>query len=224
MRIVIAGAGLVGAGLARHLVANRHDVVVIDANREVCERIYSELGVTTIHGQATSISILEDAEMDRADCAAATMRQDSDNLSFSLLARHMGVPRVIVRMRDPRYEDAYKLAGVSRVLNIVDLYLNQFVWEIEEPVMREVMSFGEGKASIVFVKVTDASSAAGQTVEAITRDPRFPKDCVLAAVFRPASDRFIIPRGSVTIEAGDRVYLAANNTEIRAAARYLGVK
>ena len=213
---------MVGRGLARRLAASKHDVVVIDADREVCERVYSQIGVTTIHGQATAISTLEDAELRRADCAAATMRGDSDNLSFALLAKHMGVARIIVRMRDPRYEDAYRLAGVSRVLNIVDLYLNQFVWEIEEPVVQEVTTLGGGKASIVFVKVSESSRAAGQTVEQITRDSAFPTDCAFAGIFRPATGQFIIPRGSAGVQAGDRVYLAANGPEIRQAARFLG--
>ncbi|MHC4481021.1 MAG: NAD-binding protein [Planctomycetota bacterium] len=224
MRVVIAGGGLVGSGLARRLSADKHDVVVIDADRDVCERIYSQLGVSTIHGSATSITTLEDAELNRADCAAGVMRRDSDNLCFAVLAKHVGVPRIIVRMRDPRYEEAYKLSGVTRVLNIVDLYLNQFTWEIEEPLMQEVTAFGEGRASIVFVKVAENSRAVGRTIEEIAGDAEFPTDCVIVGIFRPESGDFVIPRGSVTVNAAERVYLAAGTDAIRKAARYLGVK
>ncbi|MFW6118718.1 MAG: potassium channel family protein [Planctomycetota bacterium] len=224
MRIVIAGAGMVGAGLAERLVAGKHDVVVVDADREVCERVYSEIGVTAIHGSATSITTLEEAELDRAECAAATMRRDSDNLCFAVLARHMGVQRIIVRMRDPRYEEAYKLAGATRVLNIVDLYINQFTWEIEEPNLQELTAFGEGKASIVFIKVPAESPAAGKTVADIAQDSNFPDNCTIAAIFRSETGQFILPRGHATIEAGDRVYMAANTDDIRRAARFLGVK
>ncbi len=224
MRVVIAGAGMVGAGLARRLMEGKHDVVVIDVDREICERIYSQLGVSAIHGSATSISVLEDAELNRADCAAGTMHSDADNLCFALLARHMKVPRIIVRMRDPRYEEAYKLAGVARVLNIVDLYLNQFTWEVEEPSMQEVTAFGEGRASIVFVKVPEESRAAGLTIEQIARNPDFPTDCVIVGILRADSGQFIIPRGHAAVQGGDRVYLAANTAEIRKAARWLGVR
>ena len=224
MRVVIAGAGMVGTGLARRLMEGKHDVVVIDADRETCERIYSQLGVSTIHGSATSIAVLEDAEFNRAECAAGTMRADADNLCFAVLARHMKVPQIIVRMRDPAYEEAYKLAGATRVLNIVDLYINQFTWEVEQPSMREVAAFGEGRASIVFVRVPDESRAAGLTIEQIARNADFPTDCVIVGILRADTGQFIIPRGHVTVQAGDRVYLAANTTEIRKAARWLGVK
>jgi trk system potassium uptake protein TrkA len=213
---------MVGAGLARRLMAGKHDVVVVERDREVCERVYSQLGVTTINGSATSINILEDAELSRADVAVAAMRNDADNLTFALLSKNMGVERILARMRDPRYEDAYKLAGVTRVFNIVELYVNQFTWEIEDPEMREVTSFGEGDASMVFVKVSDRSRAAGHTVAEIDQSDDFPVDCVIAAIFRPDTGEFILPRGNATVEVGDRVYLAAHNDTIRKAARYLG--
>ncbi|MCK4283215.1 MAG: TrkA family potassium uptake protein [Candidatus Brocadiae bacterium] len=224
MRVVIAGAGLVGWGLAKRLGQGKHDVVVIDADREVCERLYSQLGVTAVHGSATSIATLEDAALSRAGCAVGTMRGDNDNLCFALLAKHMGVPRTIVRMRDPRYEEAYKLAGVTRVLNVVDLYLNQFVWEIEEPAMQELTTFGEGKASIVFMRVPEGSRAAGRTIEQIAKDAVFPTDCVIVGIFRAEAEQFIIPRGQVTVNAGDRVYLAASSADLRKALRYLKMK
>jgi len=224
MRIVIAGAGLVGRGLARRLAAGKHDVTVIDADRDVCEQVYSQIGVPTIHGSATSIATLEEAELDQADCAAAAMRRDSDNLCFTVLAKHMGVSRIIVRMRDPRYERAHKLAGATRVLNIVELYIHQFTWEIEEPAMEELVAFGESRASIVFVRVPEGSRAAGRTVAQIAQEAGFPDDCVIAAIFRPETGEFIIPRGQVAIEVADRVYLAAHASNIRKAARYIGVK
>ena len=224
MRVVIAGAGLVGRGLARRLIEGKHDVVVIDADRETCERVYSQLGVTAVHGSATSIYTLEDAEVGRAECVAGLMRRDSDNLCFALLAKHLGAQRIIVRMRDPRYEEPYRLAGVTRVLNIVDLYLNQLTWEIEEPGVKEVTTFGEGNASIVFAKMPEHSRAAGRTVAEITQDADFPTDCVLAGVFRPATGQFIIPRGSAVVEVGDRVYLAGYTQQLRRAIRYFGLK
>ena len=55
MYIVIAGAGLVGRGLAEKLVSAGHDVVVIDQDKDVCEWIASHLGAMTFHGSATRI-------------------------------------------------------------------------------------------------------------------------------------------------------------------------
>ena len=48
-------------------------------------------------------------------------------------------------MRNARYEDAYKLAGVIRTINVADLFVRQLVLEIEQPKLQHVASFGRGK-------------------------------------------------------------------------------
>ncbi|MFW5798691.1 MAG: NAD-binding protein, partial [Planctomycetota bacterium] len=50
MYVVIAGAGLVGGMVARKLLENKHDVVVVDADKAICDRLYAETGVVTIFG------------------------------------------------------------------------------------------------------------------------------------------------------------------------------
>ena len=127
-------------------------------------------------------------------------------------------------MRDPRYEEPYKLAGVTRALDSVGVFLNEFVWEIEEAVVKEVTAFGEGKARIVFVPVSESSPAAGRTIAEVTQDRDFPADCVIVGLYRPQTGEFIIRRGHVTLLAGDRVYLAANTQDIQRATKCLGVK
>ena len=96
--------------------------------------------------------------------------------------------------------------------------------EIQQPALLQVATFGGGKASIVVAVIPENAVVHGQTVEEIAQNKEFPNDCIIAGIFRPTSGDFIIPRGQVTVEAGDRVYLAASTDEIRRAARYLGVK
>lgn len=222
MYIVIAGAGLVGRGLTKRLVRNKHDVVVVDSDEEVCNRVYQDYGAVSINGDATDVEVLEEAGLDKADVSVATMRRDADNLSFSLLANNYGVSRVFARMRNVKYEEAYRAAGVTDVINIVDLYLNQFTMEIEQPKLQRVAIFGGGEASIVVVSVPGDSKGAGETIADITKDKKFPEDCVIAGIYR--EDEFIIPRGKRTIMTGDRVFLAAAINDIEGAARYLGVR
>ena len=66
MYIVIAGAGLLGRGLAKRLVENKHDVVVVDIDEEACDKVYREYGAVSVHGDATSVDVLEDAGLDDA--------------------------------------------------------------------------------------------------------------------------------------------------------------
>lgn len=222
MYIVIAGAGLLGKGLAKRLVEGKHDVVVVDKDEEACNKVYREYGAVSVNGDATDVDVLEDAGLDEADVAVALMRRDADNLSFSLLANNYGVSRIFTRMRNSKYKEAYKAAGVTKVINVVDLYLDQFTMEIEQPKLQRVATFGGGKASIVIVSIPEGSKGSDKTVAEITQDKNFPEDCVIAGIYR--EDEFIIPRGNRMIKTGDRVFLAAALENVKLAAKYLGIK
>ncbi len=223
MYITIAGAGLVGRGLVERLVENKHDVVVIDIDEDVCDMLYRDYGVVSINGNATDISVLEEAEIRRSDVAVALMGKDSDNLSFSLLADNMGADRVVARMRNTNYRDAFKAAGVDRIINIVELHLDQFTLEIEQPKLQSVTTLGGGKASIVIVVIPEGSKAAGKTIAEVTQAKSFPDECVVAGIYRRKDEEFIIPRGNRSLQVGDRVFLAAAAEDIKKASNYLGV-
>jgi trk system potassium uptake protein TrkA len=221
MYIVIAGAGLVGGTLAEKLSEARHDVVVIDHSREVCERIASTLGVLVVCGEATDVDVLEQAGVQKADVAVATMRVDADNLGFTVLAKSYDVPIVIARMRNPRYESAYQQAGVTATSHIVDVFVNQILLEIDEPHLRQIATFGAGKAAIVVDTVPDGAAVSGKTVSQIAADPGFPSECVITGIYRPEPQQFVIPRGSAEVRAGDRVFLVARIGDLRKASKFL---
>jgi trk system potassium uptake protein TrkA len=221
MYIVIAGAGGVGGSLARALIANRHDVVVVDQNQAVCEALAARTGALVRLGNATDIEVLEEAGLNKADVAVAVMPADADNLAFAVLARHFGVPRVIARMRNDKYAAAYERAGVTRIINVVDLFVNELALEIEQPQLRQAASLGGGKATINIAIIPDRALVHGQTVADIARDDDFPDDCILAGIFREETGEFIIPKGMREVRSGDKVFLAANTRDIRRAAAYL---
>jgi trk system potassium uptake protein TrkA len=221
MYIVIAGAGLVGANLAARLDEARHDVVIIDQSRDVCEELASNLGALVVCGSATDIGMLKEAGMERADVAVATMRVDADNLAFALLAKSFDVPHVVARMRDPRYEAAYAKAGVAATSRIVDVFVNQLLLEIDEPHLRQIATFGAGEASIVVDTVPEDAYVSGKTISEIAGDEGFPAECVISGVYRPSTKEFAIPRGPTKVESGDRVFLVARLQDLRRASKLL---
>lgn len=223
MYVVIAGGGVMGQSLAQALVNNRHDVVVIERDERVCEVLASRIGALVIRGLATDIDTLEDAQIARADVAVGALPSDADNIAFALLAKHFQVPRVSARMRNPRYEKAYALAGVDRSINVSQIFVRQLVLEIEQPELRQVATFGRGKAAIVVARLPEEAVVDGQTVKDVAQGGKFPEDCVIAGIFRKNEDgeQFIIPRGNATMRVGDQVFLAADVDTLRKAAALL---
>ncbi len=219
MFITIAGGGRIGRGLAKRLVDAKHDVVIIDRDKEVCEAIYSEYGAVTIHGNATDLKTLQNAGIERSDVAVAAMRYDSANLTFALLAKHFGIPNIHVRMADPTYEPIYKSVGVTNIGRVSDLLIEQFIVNIETPELRKVV--GLGNLEIGIVKVPDGSPCDGLTIERFAKSKRFPRDVLVTALFRGSAHEFVVPHGDTVIASGDRLFLCGSRPDIRSVTKLL---
>jgi trk system potassium uptake protein len=209
MRVVIAGGGMTGRRLIARLAADRHEVVVIDLSRDVCEWISSKLGVSAVHGNATDVATLEEAEIDAADAAVALTGQSADNLAFSLLAKAAGASRLIVRMMNPKYRQAYERAGVTSIIDVAGLFLEQLLLEIERPQIHEVMTFAAGQGSILRLTIPEASRAVGRTVSEVVAQRRWPDAAVVAGIYREETGQLVIPHGDERLRAGDEVLVCA---------------
>ncbi|MFC2077662.1 potassium channel family protein [Candidatus Bipolaricaulota bacterium] len=224
MRIVMAGAGVTGRRLAGKLADGRHDLAVIDLNRDLCEAISAEFGVVAICGNATDITTLEEAEINRADVAVALMRASADNLAFSLLARGAGVERIIARMPNPKYRAAYEGAGVTSILDVASLFLDRLVLEIEHPPVRQVASIADGQGAIVWVALAEGSGAVGRPLDELRADRRFPHGCAISGLIRADGDRLLFPTGRDRLLAGDRILLVGTIDGLARAADLFGEK
>lgn len=221
MYIIVAGAGMIGGELAHSLVENRHDVVTIDQDKEICDKVYSEVGAVAVNGNAASIETLNEAGIEKADVVVAAMGNDVDNLACAILAKSFGVPQIVVRMRDPAYENAYRLAGVTSVVRVTDLMINEMMMEVERPEVRRVMTIGGGRGEIFMVIVPQGARVAGKTVQDIAKSPKFPSRCVFVAVDNQEAEEISFPRGEHVIKEGDSVFLISPSEDVKAAADFL---
>ncbi len=224
MYIIVAGGGMVGGGLARRLLANKHDVVLVDSKEQTCDKLYAETGVLAIRGSATNIGVLKDAGINKADIVVAATGSDADNLACAILAKSLGVPEIFVRMRNPEYENAYKVAGVNTIFRVTDLLVNQMMMEIEKPQVRKITTIGKGRAEIFIVVVPQGGKVAGMSVKQIAESRDFPSQCTFIAVYNRESEEFSIPRGKQVISEGDELFLISTAENIKKAADFLTTK
>jgi trk system potassium uptake protein TrkA len=187
----------------------------------VAEKIYSRYGAVTVLGSATRIDILKEAGIEKCDVAIAVMRDDADNLSFSLLAKNFGVKKILVRMREPEYENAFEMAGATNIAATMELIVDRFITDIEEPDVRKVASLGDGKAEVSILTIPPQSPISGMKISEIVSQKNFPENCVIAGIFDKAQDRYIVPRGNREIFAGNQVFLVASKDDMERAADFL---
>ncbi len=224
MYIVVAGGGMIGGGLVRRLLDNKHDVVLIDQDKEACDKLYAETGVVAVNGNVTSIEALNDAGVRKADVVVATTGSDANNLACAILAKSFDVSQIIVRMRDPAYKNAYRVAGASTIVRVTDLMVSQMMMDIENPEVRRITTIGGGKADIFIVIVPERAKVAGKSVEDIVGSRHFPSQCVFIAVYNKQTEEFSIPRGQQVINEGDELFLISTVDNIKKAVDFLTAK
>ena len=224
MYIVVAGGGMVGGGLVRSLLDNKHDVVLVEQHKELCDKLYAQTGVVAITGGATSIQALTEAGIRKADAVVAATGSDADNLACAILAKSFDVPRIIVRMRDPAYKNAYIVAGVSSIVRVTDLMVSQMMMDIENPEVRRITTIGGGKADVFVVNVPDRAKVAGKSVQNIVENRHFPNECTFIAVYDQRTEEFSIPRGKQVINEGNELFLISAAENIKKAVDFLTAK
>ena len=105
MKIIIVGCGKIGKSIAGKLVAEGHDVAVIDKSAEVIEEVTNAFDVIGLCSIGTDCEALAEAGAARADIVIATTGSDELNMLACFIARTLGAKNTVARIRDPEYND-----------------------------------------------------------------------------------------------------------------------
>ena len=221
MYIVIGGGGIAGTALAAELVNRKHDVVIIDLDPEACEAGFARTGAVTINGKATDIRTLTEAGIAKADLAIGALYRDEDNLTFALLAHSFGVPEIYVKMRNPEYREAYRVAGVTVICDTVGMFKNKVIAEIENPHLKVIAHLEEKGTQLVMFEVPRDWPAEGRLIYEIAREPAFSGDCIFTGILNEKSSGILVPHGNDRVYPGDRIFVVAGPKSLKAITKYL---
>ncbi|GAA4704738.1 TrkA family potassium uptake protein [Pseudonocardia yuanmonensis] len=215
MRVAIAGAGAVGRSIARELVENKHQVMLIERDLGQIDPASVE-EAEWVHADACELQTLEDAGIESCDVVIAATGDDKVNLVVSLLAKtEFAVRRVVARVNDPRNE---WLFGENWGVDVSVSTPRLLAALVEEAVavgdLVRLLTLRQGQANLVEVTLPNHTRLAGRPV----RDLALPPDSALVTILR--GGRVIVPQADDALEPGDEllfVATAAVEEEIRAA-------
>ena len=222
MRIIIAGGGKVGRAIAEQLTREGHDIVVIDVNRRVIQQISDGLDVMAICGNGSDVEIMREAGAPESDLLIACTAQDELNLISCMFAKKLGCKNTIARVRAPEYaEQIYLLAedmGLSMVINPEFNCAREIFRLIEIPGVFKRDTFADGRIEIVELLLKEGDTLDGCPLRDLPKKMKL--RALVCAVQR--DEEAFIPDGSVTLRAGDKVYICAPATSIVRILRHLG--
>ncbi len=169
MRVAIAGAGNVGRSIARELIANGHQVLLIDRDPRASKGD-SVPGASWFHADACELQSLEQAELEAYDVAIAATGDDKSNLVFSLLAKtEFGVPRTVARVNHPSNEWMFDdLWGVDVAVSTPRLMCALVEEAVTVGDLVRLLSFRGGHANLVEMTLPESSPRVGVRVGDLT--------------------------------------------------------
>ncbi|MBN7810543.1 Trk system potassium transporter TrkA [Algoriphagus sp. H41] len=226
MNIVIAGAGDMGYHLAERLSYDNKDITLIDTDRSVLDYVASKLDVMTIQGDATSIDVLQQANVEDTSMLLAVTTSEKTNLVTAVLAKQLGAKRVMARVRNHSYLNEenvpyFQNLGIDNLISPTMLCSREIHKMVENSSFTEVFDFGGGKLNIVGITLDQYSPLVNQRIMDTKEDPIY-EDIRIIAIVR--DQKTIIPRGSTIIRNNDHAFFISHKKNTETIIEALGQK
>jgi trk system potassium uptake protein TrkA len=201
MFVLVAGGGKVGSNVARSLVANGHEVVLVEQDRQRADVLEQELGHAAVYGDATELFVLESAGIKRPpDIVVAATGDDEDNIVICQLARERyGVEKAVARVNDPRNQAHFDLLGIAPTVSAVEMVMALVEHEVPEHELVHLLALKRENLEIVEVEIGHGAEADGKRVQ----DLHLPEGARLISVMRNGSAEIAV--GQTKLERGDQV-------------------
>lgn len=201
MYIMVIGGGQLGYFLAKGLLGEGHEVLVIEKDAAICEKISREMGSVCLRGDGCETSTLAQTGTGRADMFIAVTGDDEDNLIACQVAKHrFKVPYTIARVRNPENEVLFKKLGIDVTVSSTRIILEHIEREVPSHPLAHLLTIQDRGLEIVEVKIPDDATTVGKAVKELP----LPEEAVLSLIIR-RQRKPIVPTASTAIEAGDQI-------------------
>ena len=214
MYIVIIGGGQVGYYLAKALLDEGHEVLVVERDPRRVEFINNELGSVCIRGDGCETATLAEVGTERSDLLIAVMARDEGNLVACQVAKYrFNVPRTIARLSNPSNEAIFKKLGIDVTVSSTNIILENIKQEVPTHSLTHLLSLRDKGMEVVDVKIQPGSSTIGKAIEELSLPPDTILSLVISKERKPQ-----VPTASTVLQAGDQI-IAVTPVELEEALR-----
>lgn len=224
MKIVIAGAGAIGFHLAELLAKENQDITLIDTNNRVLNQIHRHLDVLTLHGDAASLNILDDAEVGKAQLFIAVTTSEKTNLLAAMLAKQLGAKNTIARITnlghlEPENKKRFNDLGVDVLISPHQLAALEIQRLLRLASFTDSFDFENGKISIVGFTIDNNCPLLNKTIAEIDQQN---SDFNFRGIAVLRNEKTIIPNGKTKLLKNDHLYISTQNKSLEKAMKFVG--
>ena len=204
-RVFIVGGKQLGIRAAEILEERNVHVKLFERDLKRCEKISTILDKTiVIHGDGTDQSTLQEENVEGIDAFLALTNHDEDNIIASLLARRLGVKKVVALINRLNYLPMVQRLGVNTTVSPRLAAVDRILQYVRKGRVLSVTTFGEEEAEAIELIASKGTRYVGRKLS----DVRFPRGAIVGAIARPDGE-VVVPRGDSSIQVGDRVIFFA---------------
>lgn len=212
MNVLILGAGEIGFHLSKRLSQEKHNITIIDQNHQNFIRATEQLDAFVVEGHAGSLRILKEANIEKADILAAMTNSDEVNLFACQIAKKLGVPTTIARVRNPELTDpkfvlSKKDMGVDLIIHPEKETAETVVRLIRRSSATDVVEFENGKIQLIGIRLEETSPILRIPLKDLGVQLGNPPVRVVAI---NRKERTLIPGGEDVLVPGDQIFIISD--------------
>ncbi len=228
MKIIIAGAGEVGFHLAKLLSYESQDITLIDTNKESLIYADNHLDIRVLKGDATSISILQEARVEKSDLVIGVTSSETTNITLCMLAKQMGSKKTIARISNTEFLDhrekiKFSELGIDELISPEELAASEIQLLLNQSAFHDTYEFENGALIMVGVSLPKSAPFIGKSVKEAASI--FPELHFMPIAMQRGGTQFtLIPRGDTIFKADDQVYFITDKKGVDELYKLIGKK
>jgi len=208
-RVMIAGGGRVGLRLARALVG-RCEVKIFERDRTRCDYLAGELPpeMLVLQGDGSDEELLQSENVGQMDLFIALTSDDEDNIMASMLAKRMGVRRVITIINRRAYAEMLQGSTIDIAISPAQAVIGELLMHVRRGAVAAVHSLRRGMAeALEGIARGDAKTShlVGRRIDQL----KLPAGARVGAIVRgdDSDAHTLVPAHDTVIESGDHVII-----------------
>jgi len=224
MNVLILGAGEIGFHLAKRFSQEKYNITIIERDHKQVVRASEQLDAIVVEGHAASFRRLQEANIKNTDVLCAMTNIDEVNLIACQLAKKVGVPITIARVRKPEYTKSdfilsQKELGADLLIHPEKEIANAILRLIRQSSATDVMEFADGKVQLMGIRLEGDSPVLRTPLADLGKQMDHPPVRIVAI---NRKERTLIPHGGDVLAPGDQIFVICDPDYIPEYLKWIG--